>query len=61
MRIILSQVMHETYVIHNFELLPAHRRAIVENHRLTVGKLGNVGQPHLEKTQLDQDQLIVLT
>lgn len=52
--------MRGTYVIHDFELLPAHRRAIVENHGLTVGKFGNVGQPHLEETQLDQDQLIVL-
>lgn len=44
---------YATYIVHNLELLPAHRSAIVKNHGLTVGEFGNVGQPHLEKTQLD--------
>lgn len=52
--------MNESHLIHKFDLLSRYVRSVLEGHR-TVGRhFRDVGEPHLEESDFNEYQLIVL-
>jgi len=60
MRFVLISQKRDSYLIHQLQLLSSEVGAVLEGHRIVVGHLGDMAEPHLEEADLDQDQLIIL-